>query len=83
MDDRQALMRKLMICDFGLNEVNLFLDNHPTNQKALDYYKTTLAMRQKIADEYVTKYGPITIMDMADDNEWKWATTPWPWELEV
>lgn len=80
MDDKKSLLKKIMICDFALKDANLFLDTHPTDKDALNYYKTTLAMREKVADEYVLKYGPLTTLDFTNDNEWEWATTPWPWE---
>ncbi len=33
-------------------------------------------------DTYAMKYGPLRISDAdgCNQNEWKWATQPWPWE---
>ena len=35
MTDKQKMLKKIHEIDFALHELNLFLDSHPTNEKAL------------------------------------------------
>ena len=37
--DRDALLKRLMAADFALHETVLFLDSHPKNKKAMEYYE--------------------------------------------
>ena len=39
-------------------------------------------LRKKILEEYTERFGPMTADDVRATNEWTWATTPWPWEME-
>lgn len=38
-DNREMLLKRVQICDFILVETNEYLDTHPNDQAALDYFK--------------------------------------------
>ncbi len=82
MTDRKSLLKQIHVQDFAIQEVALFLDTHPRNEKALAYYQSYRAMRQKAVDEYEKLYGPLTIFGNESRSEWKWTESPWPWEME-
>lgn len=82
MNDRKTLLHRIQVCDFALNEAGLFLDTHPNDKAALEYYSRYLQMSKDARDEYVKKFGPITTRDYNGEASWKWVDDPWPWERE-
>ena len=79
-NNRKKLLKKLQICDFILTEASLYLDTHPNNTMALDYFNKHNKIREEVLKEYIEKYGPITKSDCSSNNTWKWVNNPWPWE---
>jgi spore coat protein JB len=69
---------------FALYETALYLDGHPNDRRALEYYKKMKERYEKVLAEYEQKYGPITLgSDAAIKNgKWEWVNTPWPWQNE-
>lgn len=74
-------MKKLMEIDFVIHETVLYLDGHPENKKALDFYNKVNNERKKAYDMYVSRYGPLNAYDVRQ-NSWTWIDTPWPWQRE-
>ena len=60
--DRQRceLMRELQEVSFALVELNLFLDNNPTNQQALADYNMFARKYEELKKMYESLYGPLT-----------------------
>lgn len=80
MNKEQAkLLRKLMDVDFVIHETVLYLDGHPNNQKALDFYKKAITEQKEIYNQYTTQYGPIVAENVRQDT-WTWIDFPWPWQ---
>ena len=82
-NEKIALLRKIQVVDFALQEVNLFLDTHPRCKKALTYYEMYRKLRHELHMEYTEKYGPITRNDVTSTESWTWINDPWPWEKGV
>ena len=78
-----SLLRRIQAEDFALYEVALYLDAYPTNKKALAFYAQHKRVLEALKEEYRQKYGPLTIYDNANNNEWQWVKGPWPWEREA
>lgn len=55
--NRAELLRSIQIADFALIEANLFLDSHPDDANALQYYGKYKAILDSLTEEYVEKYG--------------------------
>lgn len=79
MTEQENLMRRLQIQDFVITDINLYLDTHPTDQTALDYYKKYRDLRNQTLIAYIKQFGPITPEDVYADS-WTWVESPWPWE---
>ena len=77
-----TLLNKLRALDFAIIEAALFLDSHPTDKKALAYYKKMSEQRNMLRKQYTELYGPLTIFENTSDTDWDWVKGPWPWELE-
>lgn len=81
--EKMTLLRKIQVVDFALQEVNLFLDTHPRNKKALTYYEMYRKLRHELHREYTEKFGPLTRDDVTSTENWTWIDDPWPWEKGV
>ena len=80
--DKNTLLKKLQTLDFAIIEAALFLDSHPTNAKALEYYNKMLEEHSAVKKQYIDAYGPLTIKENTGNN-WQWVKGPWPWEMEA
>ncbi len=80
---RSALMNKLRMLDFAIQETALYLDAYQDNTSALEYYSSMRKMREEVMEEYESKYGPITIFGNNNTKAWQWNDSPWPWEAEA
>ena len=82
MEKKEQLLHDIGIVSFVLMDLSLFLDTHPTDQSAMDYFNHYNRIRHQMMKEFSMKYYPLT-MDMSDCNkEWRWGMAPMPWEGE-
>ena len=81
---RQQLMSRINEVSFAVNDMNLYLDTHPCDAKALAYCRELVQERKKLLKEYAEMYGPLTIDSTAwsEESIWKWMEQPFPWEKE-
>jgi spore coat protein JB len=82
MSERQTLLQKIQMYHFAVYDVLLFLDNHPQNASALDYFRKSRQLLDQAVTEFEEKYGPMTPAVQEDDKVWRWIEDPWPWEGE-
>lgn len=78
--EEESLLLEVMALSFALNDLNLYLDLHPKDEKYLEKFRK---ISQKYADknrEYVKKYGPLEITDSTYLGKFKWIDNPWPWQ---
>lgn len=80
--DRTSLLKKIQEMDFALYETVLYLDGHPKNKKALEYYRSHREALKALREEYARRFGPLTVYDNYDNDNWQWVEKPWPWEKE-
>lgn len=79
---REQLMRCITEVSFAIDDVKLYLDTHPCDKDALEYYENYRQLRNEAMKEYRDCYGPISSYDVNAENVWTWVTEPWPWEGE-
>ena len=79
---RHALMRKLQAQCFVLDDIILYLQTHPSDQTALNYYKKFKNLKNETEKEYIEMYGPLTADNVEVTDRWTWADMPWPWERQ-
>lgn len=82
--NRMQLLDFLNEVSFAAYEALLYLDTHPEDQEAMQYFKKYNMLRNRALAAYAEKYSPLTLanIDGADGDSWEWMTQPWPWELE-
>ena len=74
-----ALLQKVYETGFALDEVTLYLDTHPSDNQAIEYYQYVKRMNQEAMAAYEKVYGPLMINQVIG-NGWNWVNNPWPWE---
>lgn len=80
--DRKSLLIAIMAEEFTAVELNLYLDTHPDDKKALADYNETVRKLADLKTEYERQYGPLTNFGYAPANlPWQWVDEPWPWEI--
>ena len=79
---RQQYLQRINEVSFAVDDILLYLDTHPEDTQALEYFREHVSARNRLLKEYACNYGPLTI-DTADDaasSSWAWVLQPWPWE---
>lgn len=80
--EQARLLHDINVIDFVIVEMNEYLDTHPTDKEAMDYLSHYVRMKNQAMREYAMKFHPLRLSDVdsCNQNEWKWALEPWPWE---
>ncbi len=80
MTEQRKMMEAVYTNGFAADEARLFLDTHPHDRGALEYYQKKMNLYRQAVAHYEEKYGPITVEGAAMGGSWQWAKSPWPWE---
>lgn len=78
--ERKKLFDYINEISFSIDDMLLYLDTHPEDEKALAYIKELVSCRKNAMREYQEKYMPLVIDGTDTDSCWKWSVSPWPWE---
>ena len=82
--NKKELLRSIDQVSFAIDDLLLFLDTHPCEKKALEYFGELSAKRNELLEKYAKRYGPLT-RDTAEAGSlksWQWMEQPFPWEQE-
>lgn len=80
--NKEQLLQLINEVSFAKDDILLYLDTHPNDEQALEFFHENECIRQRALQEYASCFGPLTI-DTANDtcsNSWEWVMQPWPWE---
>ena len=80
--NREEMLRRVQMLSFVLVDTNLFLNTHPDNKAALNFYNKYNEMHKMAVAEYESAFGPLTASGVNIEDGWSWIEKPWPWELE-
>ncbi len=80
--NKKELMNYIDCTTFATIDCGLYLDTHPDDKRALEYYKQQSSCRNEAVAEYSKRFGPLTIdsVNASDEDYWNWINQPWPWE---
>ena len=76
MNQKQVLLNRIRVCAFVLTESALYLDTHPDDAQALEFYHKHLAMRQQAMEEYSKQYGTLVRTQPHSTEHWDWVDNP-------
>lgn len=80
MSSQDQMLKDIGIVDFVLIELTLYLDTHPYDRNAMEYFNHYNRIKNQMVREFSQKYFPLTT-DLADcSKEWRWGMAPLPWE---
>ena len=79
---RQELLLKIQEMDFSALDLALYLNTHPTCERALAIYKETVREAEILRREFEEKYGPLTAARSSSKTPWQWIEDPWTWDKE-
>lgn len=80
---RCLLMKSIYEIGFSLDDMILYLDTHPKDREALDYYHKLHKQYHELTKLYTMNYGPLWAKDVHNDNYFSWVNRPMPWEGDV
>ena len=79
---QEEMLYQVQIAAFAVVEAQMYLDTHcGEKEAAANLYKYQL-MLQKASDEYTAMFGPLNMNAPDATGQWKWSSSPWPWEME-
>ena len=74
------LLREIQVCGFALTEARLFLDTHPCDQQAIQFYQQKKERLDQLKAEWEARCG--CVQPCGNEARWAWVDTPWPWQVE-
>lgn len=77
------MLKAIMALEFTAIELNLYLDTHPGDQKALMDYNMVSQQLRAAKKQYESQFGPLA--NFGEDPSkypWQWIEEPWPWQIE-
>lgn len=77
------LLKEIMSLEFTAIDLNLYLDTHPGDMKALAEYNHTTHLLATLKSAYEQCYGPLSNFGSTPGQyPWRWIDEPWPWQME-
>ncbi|MGB9679390.1 MAG: spore coat protein CotJB [Minisyncoccia bacterium] len=78
-----SLLKKIMEIEFFCIDLNLYLDTHCQDQKAVQDYNFYSEQLNNLKKQYENFYGPLSVFGYSKSQfPWRWVDDPWPWEIE-
>ena len=78
--NQQQLLHWIDMVSFAVVDMTEYLDTHPHDEKALEYFNHYEYLRRSALRAYGEKYGPLTIDTAYPEKHWTWSMQPLPWE---
>lgn len=80
--NREALLKEIMAIDFSVIDLNLYLNTHPNDQRALAVFNNYVLQSKALWQNYERSYGPLSVRHSQSAYPWQWINSPWPWERQ-
>lgn len=78
--EQSRMLKDISIIDFTLVELNEYLDTHPHDKQAMEYFNHYARIKNQMAKDFSARYFPLTAGMSTDTREWNWVLSPMPWE---
>lgn len=80
MNNKEQMLKDIGVVDFVLVELMLYLDTHPLDRSAMEYFNHYARIKNQMTKEFSMKYYPLTKEQAESSKEWRWGAAPLPWE---
>ena len=77
---KNEYLHQVDMAGFMLDDIILYLDTHPCDEDALQYYQKAREKYEQAVEAYTAKVGPLFISDIPCGSMNTWVDDPWPWE---
>ena len=77
------LLKDISIIDFTLVELILYLDTHPFDKQAMEYFNHYARIENQLMHDFSMRYYPLTAEHATANHEWSWVLSPMPWENQT
>ncbi len=83
ISQQAKMLKEIMSYEFTAIDLNLYLDTHPCDMKALAEYNQVVHQLRMLTRAYEQCYGPLAAAGFAPSQyPWQWIEEPWPWQIE-
>ena len=72
------LMRKVSEAMFYVTDLNLYLDTHPEDTRALRMFAEAAENAKACAEAFEKRCYPLTVYSADCDDNWEWLVGVWP-----
>ena len=80
---REAMLLELQQLSFVLVDLNLYLDNNPNDQQAINYFNCFFQNYWEKKSAYEMQFGPLANFGYTPAAyPWNCINDPWPWEKQ-
>ncbi|MEW6546260.1 MAG: spore coat protein CotJB [Bacillota bacterium] len=80
--ERRQLLDRLVALEFTAIELQLYLDTHPDDQRALADFNATAQELASLKQLYESRFGPLLSYGFSlSPQAWRWIEEPWPWQV--
>lgn len=76
----EQLMDWIMCLGFCADDMKLYLDTHPDDMNALDYYNQCVELLDGAKKSYEMKNGPLCLQSAGPVKNWDWNCGRMPWD---
>ncbi|MEC9489143.1 MAG: spore coat protein CotJB [Halanaerobium sp.] len=75
------LLLEVQALTFAMIDLNLYLNTHPLDQRALQLHNQYVERYRIISRQYEEACGMLMPTETSC-FPWEWINEPWPWEME-
>lgn len=73
-------LSEVQVLAFAVQELALYLDTHPEDTEALEFYRQYQQLYQKVSQAYEREKRPLNHAAPGRGDTYAWLDDPWPWE---
>ena len=78
--NQKELYEWIMMLGFCAVDMMLYLDTHPDDEEALNYFNQCTALYNAAKQSYQEQFGQLNAFSEQERSSWDWKTAPMPWE---
>lgn len=78
--NQKELYEWIMMLGFCAVDMMLYLDTHPDDEEALNYFNQCTALYNAVKQSYQEQFGQLNAFSEQERSSWDWNTAPMPWE---
>ena len=82
MRQKEQMLENIGTLSFVMVELALYLDTHPFDRRAMDYFNHYSRIKNQMVGEFSREYYPLSLSMAESNREWRWGMAPLPWEGE-